>query len=139
MPESTEIADLQKQIERLQKENEDLAAEISKATAAGDKVLSGEKVWTNGNIEEGTMANNGELNWSPTTGTTFTIPAGYYSGGTLDSTGVYEAGKTDGDIKHTVTIYFPAHSSTMTVSASGLWSHTWDIYDESGTRYSYTV
>ena len=96
MPESTEIADLQKQIERLQKENEDLAAEISKATAAGDKVLSGEKVWTNGNIEEGTMTNNGELNWTPTISTIYTVPAGYYSGGTLDSSIVYEAGKKNG-------------------------------------------
>jgi hypothetical protein len=44
----------------------------------------------------GTMANNGELNWKPTTSTTYKLQAGYYSGGTLDSSSVYTTGYNDG-------------------------------------------
>ena len=105
MPESTEITDLQKQIERLQKENEDLAAEISKATAAGDKVLSGEKVWTNGNIEEGTMTNNGTISQTINPGEEYIIPAGYTAGGKVTAnpnqnsgTYTYAANSTGGTI-----------------------------------------
>lgn len=42
----------------------------------------------------------GNLNWKPGNGTTYTVPSGYYTGGTLDSTDAYNAGynagKTDG-------------------------------------------
>jgi hypothetical protein len=42
------------------------------------------------------MANRGTLNWSPTTSTTYTVQAGYYSGGTLNSSGVYTTGYNAG-------------------------------------------
>ena len=42
------------------------------------------------------MINKGSLNWKPTTSTTYTVPAGYYSGGTLDSSDAYNAGYNEG-------------------------------------------
>lgn len=46
------------------------------------------------------IVNRGKLNWAPTTKTTYTVPSGYYEGGTLDVSKVYEAaynaGKTAG-------------------------------------------
>ncbi len=67
------------------------------ATAAAGQILSGYTAWVNGNKITGTMANRGALNWSPTTSTTYTVPAGYYSGGTLNSSGAYNAGVTAAD------------------------------------------
>ena len=34
----------------------------------------------------------GVLNWSPTASTTYSLPAGYYTGGTLDSSNAYNSG-----------------------------------------------
>ena len=47
---------------------------------------------TNDEIGVGTMPNNGEFNWNPTEATTEILQEGYYSGGTLDSSGAYGAG-----------------------------------------------
>jgi hypothetical protein len=64
-------------------------------TASTDQVLSGATFSSaTGTNITGTMANNGELNWAPTSSTTYTVPAGYYSGGTLDSSGAYNAGQS---------------------------------------------
>jgi len=42
------------------------------------------------------VSDNGELNWTPTSDALqMTVPAGYYSGGTLDCSSVYEQGKKD--------------------------------------------
>jgi len=41
----------------------------------------------------GTMPNRGELNWNPSENTTFSIPAGYYTGGTLSSANAYTQAK----------------------------------------------
>ena len=78
---------------------ETMAANIGKiaqsnttGTAIQSDILETKTAWVNGSKLTGTMSNNGELNWSPTTSTTYTIPAGYYSGGTLDSSGAYNAG-----------------------------------------------
>ena len=68
----------------------------TKATATAEEILNGQTAWINGSKVTGTMANNGELNWNPTTATTYTIPAGYYSGGTLDSSESYNAGYNNG-------------------------------------------
>ena len=73
-------------------------------TATASQILSGRTAWVNGNKITGTMPNRGNLNWKPSNGTTYTVPAGYYSGGTLDSTSAYnngynsgyDKGKTDG-------------------------------------------
>ena len=66
------------------------------ATATAAQILTGKTAWVNGSKVTGTMANNGELNWNPTTATTYTVPEGYYSGGTLDSSEAYNAGYNAG-------------------------------------------
>ena len=73
--------------------------EVPEDMATPEDILSGKKAWVDGKKITGTMPNQGELNWKPSDGTTYTVPAGYYSGGTLDSQDVYnngyEAGKAD--------------------------------------------
>jgi hypothetical protein len=69
-------------------------------TASVDQVLSGSTFSsTKGTNITGTMANNGALNWAPTSSTTQTVTPGYYSGGTLDSSGAYTAGVTAADAR----------------------------------------
>lgn len=70
----------------------DLNTQISNTTVTADRLLKGYTAYKNGEIITGTMPNNGALNWSPTTSTSYTVPAGYYSGGTLNSAGAYNAG-----------------------------------------------
>ncbi len=65
------------------------------ATAGAGQILSGYTAWVNGNKITGTMANIGNLNWSGSN-TTYTVPAGYYSGGTLDSRPSYTNGYNAG-------------------------------------------
>ena len=72
-----------------------LKANTSANAGEGD-ILKGETAWVNGTKVTGTMPNREKLNWKPTTSTTFEVPAGYYSGGTLDSSAVYEAGYQQG-------------------------------------------
>ena len=74
-----------------------LASQTS-ATATAGKILSGSTAWVNGSKITGTIVNRGTLDWSPTTSTTYTVPAGYYSGGTLNSTEVYNKGIIDGRV-----------------------------------------
>ncbi len=76
-----------------------LASQTS-ATAGAGQILNGYTAWVNGSKVTGTMPNRGNLNWSGSN-TTYTVPAGYYSGGTLDSrpsyTNGYNAGVTAAD------------------------------------------
>ena len=65
-------------------------------TATAAQILSGKTAWVNGKKITGTMANRGNLNWKPSNGTTYTVPAGYYSGGTLDSRDAYNNGYNAG-------------------------------------------
>ena len=94
-----------------------LASQTS-ATATAAQILSGKTAWVNGNKVTGSMANNGNLNWSGSN-TTKTVAPGYYSGGTLDSRPSYNAGynagvnagKSQVTIKQatgTVTSYIPS-------------------------------
>ena len=68
-------------------------------TATAAQILSGKTAWVNGKKITGTMANRGNLNWKPSNGTTYTVPAGYYSGGTLDSRDAYNNGYNAGYTK----------------------------------------
>ena len=68
----------------------------TQANATASQILSGRTAWVNGSKVTGTMANRGNLNWKPSNGTTYTVPAGYYSGGTLDSTSAYNNGYVAG-------------------------------------------
>ena len=75
--------------------SESLASQ-TQANATASQILSGQTAWVNGSKITGTMANRGNLNWKPSNGTTYTVPAGYYSGGTLDSTSAYNNGYNNG-------------------------------------------
>ena len=66
------------------------------ANAGAGQILSGYTAWVNGNKITGSMANKGNLNWSGSN-TTYNVPAGYYSGGTLDSRPSYNAGYSAGN------------------------------------------
>ena len=61
--------------------------------ASTSQVLTGRTFYTTSLTKQtGTMANRGNLNWNPSSSTTYSVPAGYYSGGTLNSSGAYNAG-----------------------------------------------
>ncbi len=70
--------------------------EVPEDMATPEDILVGKKAWVDGKKITGTMPNQGELNWKPSNGTTYTVPAGYYSGGTLDSQNAYNTGYKDG-------------------------------------------
>ena len=64
--------------------------------AGTGQVLSGYTFYSNSLTRQtGTMANRGNLNWSGSN-TTYSVPAGYYSGGTLDSRTSYNNGYNSG-------------------------------------------
>ena len=62
------------------------------------------------------MPNRGTLNWSGSN-TTYSVPAGYYSGGTIDSrpsyTSGYNAGKTASATKYNITGTIPSQRFLM--------------------------
>ena len=65
--------------------------------AGTGQVLSGYTFYNNSLTRRtGTMANRGALNWSGSN-TTYSVPAGYYSGGTLDSRTSYNNGYNAGN------------------------------------------
>ena len=64
--------------------------------ASTSHVLSGKTFYTTSLTRQtGTMTNRGNLNWSGSN-TTYSVPAGYYSGGTLDSRPSYNNGVNAG-------------------------------------------
>ena len=65
------------------------------ANAAAAQILSGFTAWIKGNKVTGSMPNRGTLNWSGSN-TTYGVPAGYYSGGTIDSRPSYTNGYNAG-------------------------------------------
>ena len=70
--------------------------EVEEDMATPEDILEGKKAWVNGSKITGTMPNRGELNWKQSGSTTYTVPKGYYQGGTLDSSGAYQAGYQEG-------------------------------------------
>ena len=69
----------------------------TKGNAEANQILTGKKAIVKGTEITGTMANRGNLNWNPSSSTTYTVPAGYYSGGTISSSNAYSKGVTDAD------------------------------------------
>ena len=70
---------------------------FSPGTANTAQVLTGYTFSSaNGTNLSGTMPNRGNLNWSGSN-TTYSVPAGYYSGGTLDSRTSYNNGYNAGN------------------------------------------
>lgn len=101
------------------------------ATATAAQILTGKTAWVNGSKVTGTMANNGELNWNPTTSTTYTVPAGYYSGGTLSSENSYNKGLEEGK-GNVEPLTLSGSFSTSGSARSGGWSRNISI-STSGT------
>ena len=92
------------------------------------QVLSGYTFYNTALTKQtGTMANRGVLNWTPAGSTAYSVPAGYYSGGTLNSSGAYNAGYNSGvntlGQKLTYSLYNPINektgSGTFTASTAG--------------------
>ena len=71
-------------------------ASNTNGTATAGQILTGQTAWVNGSKITGTMKNMGKLNLNPTERTTYTVEPGYYSGGTIDTSGVYNAGYNEG-------------------------------------------
>ena len=70
---------------------------FSPGTANTAQVLTGYTFSSaNGTNLSGTMANRGNLNWSPSGSSSYSVSAGYYSGGTLNSSGAYNSGYNNG-------------------------------------------
>ena len=69
----------------------------TKGDAEATQILTGKKAIVKGTEITGTMTNRGNLNWNPSSSTTYTVPAGYYSGGTISSSNAYSKGVTDAD------------------------------------------
>lgn len=68
----------------------------TRGDAVASQILTGKKAIVKGIEVTGSMPNHGNLNWSPSTSTTYTVPSGYYSGGTLNSAGAYNTGYSAG-------------------------------------------
>ncbi len=65
-------------------------------TAKAEDVLEGKTYITGeGKLETGNMVNHGLLEWSESN-KKYTVPSGYYTGGTIDSTKSYTDGYNDG-------------------------------------------
>ncbi len=85
-----EIANLKKQvsekeakIQDLQNQLNNLNSLLAQTNATADKILTGYKAYSGGKLLTGTMNNNGTINSSLNCGQSYTIPAGYTSGGKI--------------------------------------------------------
>lgn len=72
-----------------------LASQTS-GNASSAQILTGYNAWVNGSNINGSMPNRGNLDFNPSSSTSQSVPAGYYSGGTLSSTNAYNAGYNAG-------------------------------------------
>jgi hypothetical protein len=71
--------------------------DTKKGTATVGMVLKGSTFTSVLGVEmEGGMPDNGSLDWKPSGQETYNVPFGYYSGGTLDSSEVYNSGVSEG-------------------------------------------
>ena len=108
---------------------------FSEGTATAAQVLSGYTFSSAvGSNISGAMPNRGALNWTPSGSDVYNVPAGYYSGGTLNSNSAYsngynagqtakrnnvtlqKIGPSDDDIKH-ATYTFSASSGRCYIAA----------------------
>ena len=100
--------------ELLKKEKElnDLKKLLAETTATEDKILKDFTAYVKDSLVTGTMEDRGVLEWNPTEGTTYTVPAGYYSGGTLNSQTVYNKGVEDGRVGYYTKAQYDANYTT---------------------------
>lgn len=86
------ISELEENVDSLNSQVTNLTEFQAKGTANEGQVLTGYTFSNSNGVNlSGTMPNRGTLNWSGNN-TTYSVPAGYYSGGTLDSRASYNAG-----------------------------------------------
>lgn len=108
---------------------------FDKGTASSGDILAGKTALVKGKEISGAMENKGVLNWSPTESNSYTVPAGYYSGGTLDSSKAYSAGYQaglnagKGAATVVVTVYGVGGSSSV------VGSRTYSLTYPSGGNY----
>ena len=96
------------------------------------RLLSGYTAYgKNGTKYTGSVANKGNLNWS-SSNTTYSVPAGYYSGGTLDSRPSYNAGYNAGTVANN---YYP--KNVFVTKTWGDWSN--NVYSTSLTAGRYAA
>ena len=72
-----------------------LASQTS-GNASSAQILTGYNAWVNGSNINGAMPNRGNLDFNPSSSTSQSVPAGYYSGGALSSANAYNAGYNAG-------------------------------------------
>jgi len=67
----------------------------------------------------GSMPNRGLLNWNPSGNETFSVPAGYYSGGTLSTENAYNSGNSNKSSVYVFSSNFVS-SSNITIDISSI-------------------
>ncbi|MFR2535024.1 MAG: hypothetical protein ACLS95_07400 [Clostridia bacterium] len=72
---------LQKKVEELQNQLDNLNSLLIQTNATDDKILSGYKAYSGGKLLTGTMANRGAITNNLNAGESYTIPEGYHNGG----------------------------------------------------------
>ena len=120
-----EIAALEEKIKELEQTIEDLKSKQATGDATVEQVLE-EATFSNSSETglTGTMPNRGTLDWNPNNSTSYTVEPGYYSGGTLDSSGAYNAGVTATKAEYNSILTFPiqANSRRITLVKSANWT-----------------
>lgn len=105
---------------------DEIADLLKYGTATKNDILEDKTALVQGVQTVGTIVNRGNLNWNPDSNTTYTVPAGYYTGGVLNSSRAYNAGVTAGKSQaySNVSIYYVDYgkvtgSKTLSVRLSG--------------------
>ena len=115
----------------------------TKGNAEANQILTGKKVIVKGQEITGTMANRGKLNWNPSSSTTYTVPAGFYSGGTISSSNAYSKGVTDADNRANInsTNYKTGYNSGYGagLNAGSTYSYVYQNSGNFSTGYNYST
>jgi len=105
------------------------------ATATAADILKDKTAYVNEKKVTGSMVNRGTLNWNGSN-TTYEVPEGYYSGGTLDSRDSYNNGYSAG--KSAVTVKSKSGSQTL-ANTSSPWSFSIPVPDDFTTMVGYRI
>ena len=91
--------------------------------ALSSDLLIGKEAFSAGKKIFGAMPDRGTLNWKPNGSEKYTLPSGYYVGGTLDSSAAYSQGYVDGQKNSTtnldVVYTYHKHSSSCNDTCKG--------------------
>ena len=117
-----QVSEKEAKIQDLQKQLNDLNSLLLQANVTADKILSGYKAYSNGKLLVGTMKSNGALNSNLDCGQSYTIPAGYTSGGkvtTKDLASQTEANAITSEILKDKTAWVKGKKITGTMNNQG--------------------